>query len=669
MLNITPGSRWKNETGAYSALTPKTPGPIFASVGTVDTTPFTVGGGLSPHVSFDQDSAGGALLISGLTSHGSGGFFDLGSLQFYNRSRGTQAVPLALQNGDYIGGQVFGGYGSGDYNLGLTGMLAIATDDWDISPGALTLNFMMNAAVMFGTNSSSLTTAYYPWQFDNIVSLADGTAAAPYLNFTNDTNTGLYRPADDQVGITTGGVDRVIFGVGTTAAPLIDLANTDRTFTAASALIGYSNTTTVDFASATAPLGFGYGSTIIYNQNGGGFTSGFGFWMFPTLQNSSGSTRTMGPYISFASQPIYQANGGSLTVGFDINYIAQPTYNRINAGTTSVTAGAGYYSGGAQVGAGASVTTYYDFLAIDSANSGTFTTHVGLGLAAMTVATNNTSILIGASAATGNWGIYQSTTTQNYLAGKLGLNTTTVNASAQLQINGSVYFDKETARTIKVEDTVTAATAGAALSILGAHGSPTTSGAGGAISVTAGNGQAGNAAGGTVSIAGGLSSGIGTGGHINIDGGDGFVDGNIRLGSSKGKVGIGSTTAPSGMLHIFGKIASTPTLYVDNGAISASVAEFYDNASLVWSIADGGNLTAGEGINIVTGTTTGTKIGTATTQKLGLWNATPIVQPTTAVTAATFVANTSGIVDDSATFDGYTIGQIVKALRNIGALA
>jgi hypothetical protein len=57
------------------------------------------------------------------------------------------------------------------------------------------------------------------------------------------------------------------------------------------------------------------------------------------------------------------------------------------------------------------------------------------------------------------------------------------------------------------------------------------------------------------------------------------------------------------------------------------------------------------------------------TDKFGMWGATPIVQPTTAIAAATFAANTSGIVNDTATFDGYTIGQIVKALRNIGALA
>jgi hypothetical protein len=62
-------------------------------------------------------------------------------------------------------------------------------------------------------------------------------------------------------------------------------------------------------------------------------------------------------------------------------------------------------------------------------------------------------------------------------------------------------------------------------------------------------------------------------------------------------------------------------------------------------------------------------LGTATTNKIGLWNATPIVQPTTAITASTFVTNTSGILNDSATFDGYTIGQVVKALRNLGILA
>lgn len=77
----------------------------------------------------------------------------------------------------------------------------------------------------------------------------------------------------------------------------------------------------------------------------------------------------------------------------------------------------------------------------------------------------------------------------------------------------------------------------------------------------------------------------------------------------------------------------------------------------------------GDATNIAVGTTTGTKIGTAASQKIALWNATPIVQPTTAIAAATFVANTSSLANDTATYDGYTLGQVVKALRNIGLLA
>lgn len=54
----------------------------------------------------------------------------------------------------------------------------------------------------------------------------------------------------------------------------------------------------------------------------------------------------------------------------------------------------------------------------------------------------------------------------------------------------------------------------------------------------------------------------------------------------------------------------------------------------------GGTLT--DAANIAVGTTTGTKIGTATTQKLGLWNATPVVQPAGANQAALGAVTTVG---------------------------
>jgi hypothetical protein len=57
-----------------------------------------------------------------------------------------------------------------------------------------------------------------------------------------------------------------------------------------------------------------------------------------------------------------------------------------------------------------------------------------------------------------------------------------------------------------------------------------------------------------------------------------------------------------------------------------------------------------------------------TAPMLGFLGANAIARPTTASTAATFAANTSAIANDTATFDGYTIGQIVKALRDFGLL-
>lgn len=53
---------------------------------------------------------------------------------------------------------------------------------------------------------------------------------------------------------------------------------------------------------------------------------------------------------------------------------------------------------------------------------------------------------------------------------------------------------------------------------------------------------------------------------------------------------------------------------------------------------------------------------------VGFYGVSPTARATTSGAASTFAANTSGIANDTATWDGYTIGQVVKALRNIGIL-
>jgi hypothetical protein len=60
-----------------------------------------------------------------------------------------------------------------------------------------------------------------------------------------------------------------------------------------------------------------------------------------------------------------------------------------------------------------------------------------------------------------------------------------------------------------------------------------------------------------------------------------------------------------------------------------------------------------EGANFVVGTATGTKIGTATTQKLGFWNATPVVQQ--AVAALTNNVTAGGVNDTIADFTDLTV--------------
>lgn len=137
--------------------------------------------------------------------------------------------------------------------------------------------------------------------------------------------------------------------------------------------------------------------------------------------------------------------------------------------------------------------------------------------------------------------------------------------------------------------------------------------------------------------------GSGAGASLTTNGGCvmiGYQAGNAETAANKLYIANSSTTTPL----IYGDF-STPALTF-NGAITLQDAR-----------------------NVTVGSTTGTKWGTATTEKQAWWNATPIVQPTTAVAAATFTANSGTAVNDASTFDGYTLKQVVKALRNMGLLA
>lgn len=71
-----------------------------------------------------------------------------------------------------------------------------------------------------------------------------------------------------------------------------------------------------------------------------------------------------------------------------------------------------------------------------------------------------------------------------------------------------------------------------------------------------------------------------------------------------------------------------------------------------------GNITMPDAGNVVTNGTTGTKIGTATTQKIGFWNATPIVQPAGAGQAAAAAATQETLTDSTGGTASTTLAAI-----------
>lgn len=102
------------------------------------------------------------------------------------------------------------------------------------------------------------------------------------------------------------------------------------------------------------------------------------------------------------------------------------------------------------------------------------------------------------------------------------------------------------------------------------------------------------------------------------------------------------------------------------GSITGTTAQLTD--------VDVEELTIADGENIVIGSTTGTEIGDASS-KIGFYGATPVVQHSTTGEAAGMTLNSGDDIHETSTFTGnvgskaYTIGDIVKALKNVGILA
>jgi len=137
------------------------------------------------------------------------------------------------------------------------------------------------------------------------------------------------------------------------------------------------------------------------------------------------------------------------------------------------------------------------------------------------------------------------------------------------------------------------------------------------------------------------------------------------------RLDVNANSATTGAVRIRGAGTTGLTALLVQNNTPSTLFQILDNGSttLNGTLAQNGTVTMSDGSNIVVGSTNGTKIGTATTQKIGFYNATPIARPDTGVAASAFVAGTGTAVNDNSTFGGYTIKQVVQALQNLGLLA
>ena len=149
-------------------------------------------------------------------------------------------------------------------------------------------------------------------------------------------------------------------------------------------------------------------------------------------------------------------------------------------------------------------------------------------------------------------------------------------------------------------------------------------------------------------------------GNVIVSGNASIVDADI---SASAEITVSKLADGAARQLLQTDAAGTGVEWTDNvdipGTLDVTGAATFDSS-----------ITIADGSNIVFDTTTGTKIGTATSQKLGFYNSTPVVQPTTGVAEAAFVENSGGTaVNVDSTFGGYTIQQIVQALQTLGLIA
>lgn len=150
----------------------------------------------------------------------------------------------------------------------------------------------------------------------------------------------------------------------------------------------------------------------------------------------------------------------------------------------------------------------------------------------------------------------------------------------------------------------------------------------------------------------------------------------FQIGAGTGEFRIASDAGGTNALRLFNASASSLQLGANHATtataqtIKAHNVTTGTGASLI--LCGGNGSVAGGSVKLAAPSTTGagvTAVEVGPGGLLGFFGVGPQTQPATGGSSASFVENSGTALNESSTFDNYTIPQIVTALRNLGLLA
>lgn len=214
-----------------------------------------------------------------------------------------------------------------------------------------------------GTDVITLTSGGAATFVTSPTTVQAGTAAAPSITFSGDTNTGIYSPGADQVAIATGGSQRTVVDASGTlntnvgGVEGIQIATDLNNSAISSRLLFTTSTNTIALFNASGELYFNTGTVkgsssgttrVVLNSNGiglGGTSANSGTGIrFPATQDPSSNANTLddyeeGTFAAFLSDGTNNTSTGAgsyVKVGKAVSVqiqIYNATYSGLTAGS------------------------------------------------------------------------------------------------------------------------------------------------------------------------------------------------------------------------------------------------------------------------------------------------------------------------------------------------